>query len=67
MLKLDLDAAERFVASYPSAFWDGWTLVLFKPTRTGENKTKGMYRDGAWGIATRVEADSKGLYRFRVS
>lgn len=65
-MKLDLDAAERFVAGHPDAFWDGWTMVLFKPTRSGEHHRKGLYRNGTWGIGNRVEPDAQGRYRFRV-
>ena len=65
MLKLDLDAAERFVTGHPDAFWDGWTLVLFKSTRSGEHNRRGMYRNGQWGIANRVEPNEQGRYVFR--
>lgn len=66
MLKLDLDAAERFVNGNPNAFWEGWTLVIFKEDRRGEHNRKGMYRNGTWGIANRVEPDDTGRFRFRV-
>lgn len=66
MLKLDLAGAERFVDGHPNAFWDGWTMVLFKPTQVGASHRKGMYRNGTWGLATRVEPDNTGRYRFRV-
>lgn len=66
MLKLNLDAAERFVDGYSNAFWDGWTMVLFKPNRAGEFNKHGMYRNGQWGMAVRVEPDAGGVYRFRV-
>jgi hypothetical protein len=67
MLKLDLDAAERFTAGHPDAFWDGWTLVLFKTDRRGEHNKRGMYRNGTWGVAKRVEPDETGRYRFSVA
>lgn len=66
MLKLDLSATERFVEGYPNAFWDGWTMVLFKPRSSGEFDKRGVYRNGQWGIATRVNPDSNGVYTFRV-
>jgi hypothetical protein len=66
MLRLGLEAAERFVDSYDNAFWDGWTIVFFRPTETGEFRTNGMYYNGKWGISNRVGPDSNGVYRFRV-
>lgn len=65
MLKLDLDGAERFVAGYPNAYWDSWTMVIFKPTPAGATHRKGLFRNGSWGIATRVEPDETGRYKFR--
>lgn len=65
MLNLNLDAAERFVKGYPDAFWDGWTMVLFKARPGAEFSPQGMYRNGVWGLATRVDPNSNGAYRFR--
>jgi len=65
MLKLDLPAAERFVSGHPNAYWDGWTMVLFKPTPSGYNRLDGVFRD-EWGIARRVEPNEQGRYVFRV-
>lgn len=64
-MKLDLAAAERFVSGHPGAFWDGWTMVIFVENKRGEHLKAGMRRDGKWGVATRVEPDSTGRYRFR--
>lgn len=66
MLKLDLQAAERFVSGHPGAYWDGWTMVIFKETPSGYSRRDGMMRDGAWGIAKRVEPNEQGRYVFRV-
>lgn len=65
MLKLDLAATERFVSGHPTAFWDGWTLVIFKPTPAGYTSSKGMFRDGQWGLAKRVDPNDQGRYVFR--
>jgi len=65
MLKLDLPAAERFAEGHPDAFWDGWTLIIFKQDKRGEYNRRGLRRNGQWGIASRVEPDVQGRYRFR--
>jgi hypothetical protein len=66
MLKLDIDAAERFVAGYPNASWNGWNLELFKPNPSGYSNKRGAFRNGTWGILTTVSPDSQGKYKFRV-
>lgn len=70
MLNLNLTAAERFVDSYRANhqdfFWDGWTLVKFKMTPAGATHRRGLFRNGSWGIADRIEADRTGVFKFRV-
>lgn len=66
MLKLDYDAAHRFVEGYPMARWEGWDILLFKPTRAGEHNKKGAYMNGEWGIQTRISPDSTGKWKLRV-
>lgn len=66
MLKLDYDAAHRFVEGYPNASWDGWTIELFKPTASGYTHKRGARRDGVWGILTRIAPDSQGKWKLRV-
>ncbi len=65
MLKLDYNAAHRFVEGNPDAFWDGWTMVIFKGTPSGYTRPDGMLRNGQWGIAKRVEPNDQGRYVFR--
>lgn len=66
MLKLNLDAAERFVAGFPNAKWDGWNIEIFKPTPAGYSNRRGAFRNGTWGLLTCVAPDAKGIYTFRV-
>lgn len=66
MLKLDYDAVHRFEAGYPNAYWDGWTLCLFKANPAGYSHKRGVFRNGEWGIVTRVDADEQGKWRVRV-
>jgi hypothetical protein len=66
LLKLDYDAAHRFVDGYPNASWDGYTIELFKPTNAGYSSKRGAFRNGRWGFLTRVEANEQGRWVFRV-
>lgn len=66
MLKLNYDAAHRFVEGYPNAQWNGWTIEIFKPTPAGYTSKRGALRNGKWGLLTRVNPDNKGLWVFRV-
>lgn len=66
MLKLNYDAVHRFVQGHKSAYWDGWTMVIWKETPAGASSPLGLRRDGKWGIAKRVDPDHNGLWNFRV-
>jgi hypothetical protein len=66
MLKLSYDAVHRFVEGYDNAKWDGWDVLLFKPTPAGATHKRGVCEQGQWGIQTRVAPDTDGLWRIRV-
>lgn len=66
MLKLNYDAAHRFVEGYPNAQWSGWDIEIFKPTPAGFTNKRGAFRNGTWGTLTRVSPDDKGIWTFRV-
>lgn len=66
MLNLDYDAIHRFVDGYPEAQWDGWDVLLFKPTPVGQDHPKGARVNGRWGIQTRVSPDIKGRWSISV-
>lgn len=62
---LDYEAAHAYVEKSKTAFWDGWTLVLFTPTNVGATNARGIYRDGRWGVATRISPDGEGKWLLR--
>jgi hypothetical protein len=66
LLNLSYDAVHRFVEGHPQARWDGWTVELFKPSPAGATHPKGAFRNGQWGILTRVGPDEKGKWRLNV-
>ena len=66
MLKLDYDAVHRFESSYPNATWNGHTLEIFKETPSGYTNPRGAFRNGRWGILTRIEPNENGRWVFRV-
>lgn len=66
MLKLDYDGIHRFVEGYANASWDGWTVEIFKPTPAGFSHKRGAFRNGTWGLVTRISPDSQGKWKLRV-
>lgn len=66
MLKLDIDAVHRFVEGYDNARWEGWDVLLFKPTPAGASHRKGAFVNGKWGIQTRISPNSEGKWLLRV-
>lgn len=65
MNDLDYNQAHEYVNKSKTAFWHGWDLVLFTPTKTGASHPKGMRRNGEWGIAYRVSPNEEGRWTFR--
>lgn len=65
MKRLNYEQAHEYVEKSPTAFWDGWDLVLFTPTRAGATSARGIYRDGRWGIAMRISPNAEGNWLIR--
>lgn len=65
MKRLDYNAAHAYVENSKTAFWDSWDIVLFTPTKAGATSPRGMYRNGTWGMATRISPNSQGQWLIR--
>lgn len=57
---IDYNAAHSIVESNSNLFWDGWTIVDWKPSRDGIYKKNGMFYNGKWGVARRYTPGSNG-------
>jgi hypothetical protein len=66
MLRLNYDAAHRFVSTNPNAVWNGWDIELFKATPSGYTNKHGAYRNGNWGIVQRISPNAQGMWVFKV-
>lgn len=55
-----LKKAEEIVSNNKSLFWDGWTIVRFKPSPAAEFHKNGIRHNGLWGYATRYEPTVSG-------
>lgn len=64
-MKIGFKRSDKFIAEQQAkgndCFWDGWTMVFFRPHRGGF-RGGGVKRDGRWGFLTRVEVDDKGFW-----
>ena len=66
MISLNFSAVHKFIREQrrlgSDIRWDGWELVFFKPTRHGWSNKKGAYRNGRWGMESRVTVTNAGLW-----
>lgn len=53
---------EKATTSSLDIFWDNYDLIFWKKNNTGFTDKKGMFRKGAWGIATRLEMTNNGTW-----
>lgn len=69
MLTLNLSEAENFVHTQrrkgADVRWEGWDIVFWNRTPHGFTNTKGAFRNGRWGMETRILVDDDGLWRIR--
>lgn len=57
---INYDSAHDVVESNSNLFWDGWTIVDWKPYKDAIYKKNGMFRNGKWGVARRYAPDNNG-------
>lgn len=43
-------------------FWDNYDLIFWEKNNTGFTDKKGMFRKGAWGVATRLKMTQNGMW-----
>jgi hypothetical protein len=64
---LDYKAAHNYVDSQnDNVFWDGWDMVIFKPSPVARTRSNGMLRNGVWGTAHRIRVSERGTWRVPV-
>lgn len=57
---IDYDEAHKVVDSNKNLFWDGWTIVDWKPFKDAIYKKNGMFRNGKWGVAKTYKPEKDG-------
>lgn len=66
MPNLDYKAAHRFVReqrrSGNDVRWEGWDMVFWKPTRHGFTSTNGAFKNGRWGVESRISVNGDGVW-----
>lgn len=65
-LSLDLSAAHKFVREQrrlgTDVRWENYDMVFWKPTHHGFTNKKGAYRNGRWGMESRVIVSEQGTW-----
>jgi hypothetical protein len=54
------EKAHKIVDSNRSLFWDGWTIVEFKPSRDSVTSKNAIFKNGRWGYSKRFEPGENG-------
>lgn len=64
MLILDYSTAHKFVREQRrlgnKIRWEGWDMVIFKPTHWAYKDVNGAFRDGRWGVEKRIPVNADG-------
>lgn len=66
MLTLDFKAAHKFVREQRrvgnDVRWENYDMVFFKATHYGFTNKNGAFRNGRWGMESRVVVGSDGMW-----
>lgn len=56
-----LEEMEEIVSQNRNLFWDGWTVIDWRPRAGGQFSVNGLRHKGQWGIAKyRIEPNENG-------
>jgi len=54
---------KRATLKNTEAFWDNYSLVVWKKDQSGFTNNKGSFRKNAWGIAEEFAVTNDGLWK----
>jgi hypothetical protein len=64
---LGYDEAHEYVDNQQrngkTVYWDGWTIVSFRPNKTAYMKKDGAFVNGKWGTVRRIKPNKYGKWR----
>ena len=67
MLHLTLKGVEVFIerskTKSQESYWDNYDLLIWKETPGGFTHIKGLFRKDQWGVAERIAANEKGIWK----
>lgn len=67
MLNLTELGVEVFIKRNDSknteAFWDNYSLIIWKKDQSGFTNNKGSFRKNSWGIAEKFAVTNDGLWK----
>jgi hypothetical protein len=65
-ISLDYKSAHKYVREQrgrgTDVRWDGWDMVFWIPTRHGFTNKRGAFRNGRWGMESRVTVSNDGIW-----
>jgi len=57
---------DKFIKNFKTyqqeAFWDGYSLIIWRKTPLGFFDIHGMFRNNHWGIAKSIPVNDQGLW-----
>lgn len=52
----------KFKTQNQEAYWDGYSLIIWRKTPLGFFDKDGMFRNNHWGIAKSISVNNQGLW-----
>ena len=53
---------KNFKTDYQEAFWNGYTLVVWKRDASGYSNKRGMFRNDTWGLVNKFPMKDNGTW-----
>ncbi len=67
MIELNIEEAEKFVDEQQAlgnrVWWDGWSIIMYRPDGRAMYSERGVLRDGTVGFETVIEPSPQGTWK----
>jgi hypothetical protein len=61
---IDYDGIDEFVSKNRNMYFEGWDVIVLRPSHAGWMRRDGVQRDGTWYVKKTVSPNSKGKWVF---
>jgi hypothetical protein len=53
---------KRFKTNNQEAYWDNYTLIIWRKDSSGFSNVRGLFRNNCWGLSEKISVGDNGMW-----